>query len=220
MLRHYHLVREAATRIAVAAELAVEALASRRVEQEPEFTDRMLGSIEQAMRQYRTKGVSWEAKTLTSRGRGSQEKPYGADFLGVLSINLPQFTVNKGFLAQAKIIGEKDNMPRKEYKRLCKQCEGMLNLSPDSFVFLYSTKSIRIVPAISIVSANAINPHALYTRSFERFFEAHFESFIGDRQIHTPHPDTLRELADKYNARSALSLTAKDGRDNQDMLSY
>lgn len=39
MLKHYHLVRQAATCIAGAAELAVEAFASKRVEHEAEITD-------------------------------------------------------------------------------------------------------------------------------------------------------------------------------------
>jgi hypothetical protein len=78
-IRHYAIIRDAATHIADAANGTVEALVEGRVEQEPAFTDRMLGRIETAMEGYVTKGVRWTAKTLTDRGRNSQEREFGAD---------------------------------------------------------------------------------------------------------------------------------------------
>jgi hypothetical protein len=84
----YAIIRAAATHLANAGNRAVTALAGGRVEQEPAFTDRMLGHIEEAMNGFVTKGVRWTAKTLTDRGRNSQEREFGADFAGVLDIDL------------------------------------------------------------------------------------------------------------------------------------
>ena len=49
MIRDLAIVREAASRIAQAVDGVVGALKESRVEQEPAFTDRMLGAIELTM---------------------------------------------------------------------------------------------------------------------------------------------------------------------------
>ena len=202
MLRYYGIIRASAKRLSEAIDHTVEAFHQGRIQQEPAFTDRMLGSIEESLRDFQVKGVTWSAKTLTDRGSGSQESRYGADFMGVLNIDLPDFKVKKGFLAQAKII-----RPGLNLDDLQRQCEKMLTLSPDSFVFLYSISDVVVVPAISVVSANA-QPTDLYSRTVARFFEEHFESFIGDRNISAPIPDTLENLRERYEARSLLFLQA------------
>jgi len=206
MIRGYAMIREAAAQVAAAADQTVEALRDGRIEDEPHFTGRMLGRIEQAMNGFESRGVRWSAKSLTFSGRGSQESRVGADFAGVLSIELPEYRVHKGFLAQAKRIEPGDPMDTRDWERMCGQCEDMLSLSPASFVLLYSVAGITIVPAVSVLAATRMNPHALYSRSAARFFEEHFSSFIGDRRISTPNFKTLEALAQEYRARSALHL--------------
>ncbi|MGE4182763.1 MAG: hypothetical protein AB7J34_23300 [Limisphaerales bacterium] len=205
MLPHYHAVRDAAQRIAGAIDHSVEALAQGRVEHEPAMTDRMLGAIEESLVDYQNRGLRWTAKTLTDRGRGSQESKYGADFLGVLSIALPDFTVSKGFLAQAKLVRGNSSGEVKELKR---QCEKMLDLSPDSFVFLYGATGVRIVPALSVLAAD-VDPLKLYSRSAQSFFEAHFECFIGDRSIKSSSPKTLESMRAQFETRRAILLKAR-----------
>jgi len=208
-IRHYAAVRDAAAHIANAANGTVDALVEGRIEQEPAFTDRMLGRIESAMDGYVAKGIRWSAKTLTDRGRNSQEREFGADFAGVLSMGLPDFEVNKGFLAQAKMIEPEDRVARNEINRMVAQCEQMLRYTPDAFLFLYSLEGISIVPAISVVSAHFLNPHELYARSISRFYEEHFECFIGDRAISTPDRAMLDALRERFRARTLLSLSAR-----------
>jgi hypothetical protein len=151
------------------------------------------------------KGIRWSAKTLTDRGRGSQESQYGADFMGVLNIALPEFTVSKGFLAQAKLI--RNDVVGDDIK-LRQQCEKMLNLSPDSFVFLYWPTAVRVVPAVSVLGCR-VDPVHLYSRSAQRFFEEHLQCFIGDRNIQSPTPMTLDAIRARFVARSAILLEAK-----------
>jgi hypothetical protein len=146
----------------------VRALADSRVEQEPAFTDRMLGHIEEAMNGYVTKGVRWTAKTLTDRGRNSQEQEFGADFAGVLDIDLEDFNVKKGFLAQAKKVEPFDRVSNSELQRMSVQCNQMLQYTPDAFLFLYSIQGVSVVPAVSVVSAHFSNPHELYARSLKQ----------------------------------------------------
>lgn len=204
MISYYHAVREAATCIANAINHSVRALKDGRVEHEPAMTDRMLGAIEESLTNYCVKGICWRAKTLTDRGRGSQESKYGADFMGVLDINLPEFTVSKGFLAQAKLIRNGSAGNLKELKR---QCEKMLELSCDSFVFLYGPNGVRVVPALAIVGTT-VEPLQLYNRSAQRFFEEHLQCFIGDRNIKCPTPQTLDALRTRFETRSAILIQA------------
>lgn len=207
MLWHYGIVRETAKRIAKAIDHTVGAFREGRIEQEPAFTDRMLGSIEESLRDYQIKGVKWEAKTLTDRGRGAQETKYGADFMGVLDINLPDYSVKKGFLAQAKIVTSYINI-----KSLHSQCERMLKLSPDSYIFLYSRERVVVVPAISVIGTS-LRPTELYSKSAARFFEEHFKSFIGDKSLTAPDISTLEKLREQYEARNLLYLHAKSNFD-------
>jgi hypothetical protein len=208
MTNYRGLVRSVARRIARAADSAIEDHNRGLVEQEPQLTDRWLGRIAESLQGYRAKGVTWTAKTLTDRGPGAQEKQYGADFIGVLDVYLPEYKVRKGFLAQAKVL-KGNSMDMSEFRRMLSQCEQMLTLSPDSFVFLYSNEGIRVVPAIAVVGAShpdiVLDPEALYSRKVSRFYEEHLECFIGDRDINEPNIETLHRL----QARSLLHLAAR-----------
>lgn len=205
MFTYYQAVRGAAQQIANAINHTVDALRERRVEQEPAITDRMLGAIEESLSDYSNKGISWQAKTLTDRGAGAQESKYGADFMGVLTITLPNFAVSKGFLAQAKLIRDGSAGSLDELKS---QCDRMLNLSPDSFVFLYGFSGVRVIPAVSVVGST-LDPQQLYSRSAQRFFEEHIQCFIGDRKISAPSTVVLNDLRSRFEARSAILIQAK-----------
>lgn len=209
MIRELGIVRDAAAIVGGAVNRTVEALRGDQVQQEPAFTDRMLGAITEAMHGYGAKGIKWTAMTLTDRGRNAQESKYGADFAGVLSIDIPGFKVDKGFLAQAKLLDPRQGFPKLEFNRLKAQCELMLKRTPDSFVFVYSRGGVVVVPAISVVSSEPRNPHDFYSRSVPRFFEEHFESFIGDRRLHAASPEMLDSLRQEWSARSLLYLEAR-----------
>jgi len=209
MIQARSILRDVAQRIAHAAEGAMDDLVRSRVEHEPQFTDRMLGRIQQAMSDYESKGVRWTAKTLTSNIRDSQEYRFGADFIGFLDIALPDYSVRKGFLAQAKRLTPDDPFRSRDHAKLVGQCEQMLALSPASFVFLYSPTGIRIAPALSVKAASRQNPHGLYTRAVVSFFELHLSSFVGDSRIYAADIRALEELRDGFAARTAIHLAAR-----------
>jgi hypothetical protein len=205
VIKNLHVVRASAKRIEKASQRVLRSYQDGVIEHEPTFTDRLLGGIEEAMDEFEVKGVRWRSKTLTYQGPHAQESRYGADFVGVLSIDVPGYSVSKGFLAQAKRIDPNEIMASRDWTAMKSQCEKMLELSPDSFVFLYSKEGISVVPAISVVGASTWNPHDLSSRSITRFYEEHFQCFIGDRQISSPTIETLREL----EARRLLYLAAR-----------
>jgi hypothetical protein len=209
VIRSHAIIRQSAHHAAEAADHALQAFRDGRIEQEPAFTDRMIGHIEEAMRGFEVKGVTWQAKTLTDRGPKSQESQYGADFAGVLSIDLADYRVRKGFLAQAKLVEPDQAFPSAEYDRLRQQVSQMLDTTPDSFVFLYSKTGIFVVPALAVLSTGRRNPHELYHRSLSRFFEEHFSCFIGDRRISAPTIEALQQLRQQLNVQQILYLEAQ-----------
>lgn len=209
MIKNLHIVRASAKQIEKAAHRVLRSYQDGVIEHEPTFTDRLLGGIEQAMEDFEINGVKWRSKTLTFQGIHAQETRYGADFIGVLDISISGYSVRKGFLAQAKRVEPNQTMNGRGWDDVKEQCDKMLALSPDSFVFLYSKKSISVVPAVAVVSADTWNPHDLSSRSITRFYEEHFQCFIGDRRISAPSIETLRGLEEQFESHKLLYLEAR-----------
>jgi hypothetical protein len=208
MIWEYGIVQSSARLVSEAVQGVVDDYAGGRIREEPDFTSRMLQAIERELNGKTVKGIIWEAVVTTSHGPNTEEKAIGADFMGVLNINLPDYRVSKGFLAQAKLAG---SLSGQEMNRLRTQCENMLKLTPESYVFLYAINGVRILPAISVLSARDRDLTELYNRSIQRFFELHFESFIGDRRLSSPSADQLDGLLKKYEVNHILYLAAKQG---------
>jgi hypothetical protein len=205
VFRNKKLVRGLVAKIRKAERLCLEALQNGRIEHEPTLTDRLLGSMELALNGERIGGVRWAAKTLTDRTTNSQESEFGADFMAVFQASPPDFEIAKGFLAQGKRLEPGQSFARAEARRLKDQCEKMLSHSAASYVFIYSQQSgILVVPATEVVAARDCNPHELTAMPMGKFYEHHFECFIGDRAIDSPTPAGLAELRAKFSSTSAL----------------
>ena len=206
MLKDLQVIQDSARIAAKAADKARRAYVKGRVEHEPDITDRMLAAIESSLDGTLVKDLVWEAKTLTSRGPTAQETQYGADFMGVLDIDLPQYKVIKGFLAQAKRIEPGERLRKDDRSRMIEQCEKMLSYTCASFMFIYSHEEFRVAPAIAVLASEGINPWGLYPKAISTFFELHFESFLGDRQIKAATPEALRNLSEDLSVRRTLWL--------------
>ncbi len=208
MIWKYGIVKPSARLVSRAVQGIVDDFADGRIREEPDFTSRMLQTIQERLNGITVKGIVWQSVVTTSHGSHTEEKATGADFMGVLNINLSDYTVRKGFLAQAKRAGR---LNKKEMDRLRNQCEDMLNLTPESYVFLYKKDGVRVLPAISVVSATVDDLSELYNRSIQRFFEMHLESFIGDRRLSSPSADQFDALLKEYRIKQGLYLAAKQG---------
>jgi hypothetical protein len=214
MIRDYRSVREVASAIAVAGEMAMEAYRSARVTDEPHITDRLMQAIEitvngtdpvPAIRfpladgasSYRPRGtLIWQAHTLRSgSGSAAHEKRFGADVLGVLTINTPEYRVAKGFLAQAKRAEPGAALSKARWDGLMGQCEKMLTISPDSFVIAYSKRrGVKFFSAEAVRSFSGRDLFQLYNMGIRSFFERNIESFIGDRLLDAPNIGVLERL--------------------------
>ncbi len=208
MIKDLHIIRDSAAKLATAIDATVESCRDSPLEPEPQFTDRMLSRIEQVMDGYKINGIEWRAKTLTDSAPHAQGKTFRADFVGVLEIEVDGYSVKKGFLAQARRAEPGETISVEKYEELKEQCERMLAISPASYLFVYSQTGVTVTPALAVISSTRRNPHDLYSRSAQRFFENHFECFVGDRRIHTPSFDAIASLRTELNARSVLALRA------------
>lgn len=130
-------------------------------------------------------------------------------------MDLPDYKIAKGLLAQAKRVEPRAHFSLREWNRLVKQSEAMLDLSTASFIFLYSRSNIKVLPAIAVTAAQGpCNPHELYARGVSRFYEEHFECFVGDWNIHTANIATLEELQARHGLQLRLrssNATNEDG---------
>ena len=217
MFANQRLVNSLIKKIGQVERETLDALRDGRVEQEPALTDRLLGSMEHVLNGKRVAGVRWTVKTLTDRGRGSQESIFGADFMAALELSLDGYQVAKGFLAQSKLVEPSQTFSKEGVTDLKKQCEKMLSFSPASFVFLYSQQSgIVVVPAIEILASRDCNPHELTSKKMASFYREHFECFIGDRGIHSATPKGLDELRQRYEARRLVLLYGSEGDEGYD----
>ncbi|MBD1838533.1 hypothetical protein H6F78_09185 [Coleofasciculus sp. FACHB-64] len=208
MFANKKLINSLVSKIGKIEKETLAAMRDGRVEQEPAITDRLLGVMEYVLNGQTTAGVKWTVKTLTDRGRGSQESEFGADFLAALELSLDGYQVAKGFLAQSKLVEPSQTFNSNEVNRLKEQCEKMLSHSSASFVFLYSQQSgIVIVPALEVLAARDCNPHELISRPMKKFYQEHFECFIGDRDIRCATPNALEGLRTRYQARQLVFLS-------------
>ena len=210
MLIAARAVRGIAKEIANAANGAFKAYLEDRAMEEPQITDRIIGAVEERINNRRIGNVSWKALTLrTGRGNAAQEKRHGADLMGVLDVDLPDYKTKKGFIAQMKKAEPRCQFSKSGWERLCLQCEKMLDRTPDSFVFVYSKQEkIRIFPANSILGLKSRDIFDLYSSGISSFFENHIKCFIGDSRLNSPQIKTLDALVD-FPVRRVLQFSAR-----------
>lgn len=182
-------------------EQVVQALRVGSIRDEEDFTSQMLSSIRSGLGRLSMSGLTWTSMVLK---RQTEEPAIGADFLGVLRLRLPDYSVDKGFLAQAKMAG-----PRRRINatKLLAQSRAMLSRSPESYVFLYKPSGVVVVPAIAVVAAGG-EPRELGAWSLAEFFAEHFRCFVGDRALAMPSQQTIQSLVEEAPARHMLLLGA------------
>jgi hypothetical protein len=202
-------VRKISKTIATAANNVLERYEKDLIADEEDFTSQMLGAIQQEVNSFEDEEIRWTAKTLKHRrGKAAEEKKIGADFLGVLDIDIPGYKVKKGFLAQAKRAEPDEPLSKDQWERLCVQCRKMLKISPASFVIVYSKKKgIILVPAEVILRTQNTELFKVHAKKMQRFFENHIQCFIGDTSINDININPLKLQKGGYDA---LELKARN----------
>jgi len=206
--------------VAEAENSIIDSITNRQISDEPSITNRFLQAVEMTVNQSGDiQGVQFRARTLTSLGPNAEEKEVGADFIGVLDIQLPGFIASKGFLCQAKREGKDINVdytPRRrdakvgfngasELQRLKLQTSKMLNISPDSYVIVYADSGFVLVPALSVDGIRYINDgNYVYGKNTRLFSQEFLMCFIGDRRLGAYDDSTLTALAKETRSRYGI----------------
>jgi hypothetical protein len=205
--------------IAVECETTIEDFNAKIIADEEPMTDRLFGSISNALDGRKISGLQWKARTLrTGRDKAAEEKRHGADILGVLSIDLRDFKVRKGFLIQAKLIEPDKLSSEPEWLRFQGQCRTMLNRTRDAFAVIYSRQcGIRFIPASLILDIGRKQVFDVGWRTLFGFFKSHVKCEIGDRRLNSPTIDMLDSLPDvrrpvdaAYGAPLVLAMEVSD----------
>lgn len=224
------IINSITEKISTAERTAIRHLSEQAIETEPSLTDRFLGAIDNIFEAngFEANGFLIKSRTLRDRGRNAPEHEFGPDFISVLNINISNYSLSKGFLVQAKLAGKEeiniiDKKPYPEVQvyfpsnkaknnsRLLTQCEQMLNITPDSFVFVYSTFGIYVVPASTFASIKSTSsPQSVYSKTLERFYKDFLMSYIGDRRLNAYDDETLRRLSSQTFSNSAMLVDVSE----------
>ncbi len=204
MIKGYKIINDLGNIIQEAAEIVVEKLKNGDIKQEPDMTSQLLATIQVLMRGYSKNGIELRTSVLSDRGPNSEESKYGADFIGTLKIRLPFLSVDKGFLAQAKLIKDKTKtISKKDFDDMQEQCKKMLQITSFSYLVIYSSNGIKVLPAHMVMHVDYESMKNLltiennfYMKSLKDFYKNHFECFIGDLDFDTTKIDFILENKD------------------------
>lgn len=109
-----------------------------------------------------------------------------------VSIKTQQLTYSKGDLIQSKRVADGVEMTVGNHKELLSQCDKMLDITPDSFVFNYTTSGMRCASANRIAGASSRILNDSCNLAPYRFFTELFRRITGDRRITSVGFDDLQ----------------------------
>lgn len=165
-----------------ASERTVRGLKDETIREEESFSSQFAGFIrigfEQMEDRFKTK-----LKVIHYSSRNREQKITGADLGVILDIigenkkKKISHRTRKSFLAQGKF-GIYTNKPQVIVdSKLLQQCDDMLKITSDSFVFIYTQNGIYVIPALSL--KNEYKHH----KRVDNFFAEFFKCFIGDHKV-------------------------------------
>jgi hypothetical protein len=168
------------------------------------LTDTMLRAMAESVRGLETDRIHWDADTATN-DKQIQRENTGNGLVGLLEVDLPDFRVSQGFLALVCRVsdGRIGNL-----EGLKAHCESLLQSSAAAFVFLCRPEEVSMVPATAVVGS-MVDPTELYTRSAQRFFEEHLESFIGDPALRVSSEESLKDLVERLALRGGILIRSR-----------
>ncbi len=202
MIADHRFVRAAAAQIAEAADATCSGLAEGLIRSPRVFTDRFVRRAAKQVDRFRSHDLRWRAQAFVDK---EVEEGATAEILGTLEVDLPDYSVRKGFLASTLVIGGDRPPEHGELAELRARCERMLAATPAAFVFVYRPRGVIVVPAGAVVGSLG-RPDRLHRRQIGRFYEEHFSCFIGDGHIAGASGASLEDQAGSSGARTGLAL--------------
>lgn len=222
MLKDYGIIKSIASQVSEAAEYtASEVLRdySNLTGREEEITAqlrgeinrRLLSNVEDLLGHKVVNGCRFSIATFKKK----QESGVGADLAGVIEMSVNGRSISKAFLAQAKV-GKSYRDPRgtlyvSAYNAdILRQAEDMLEITSDSFFFLYSDVGIHCVSALQVALAGStrIDTGHHPFHKLGTFYEEFLKCFVGDHKISPAalNASSLEDYAEKVKAASVMQL--------------
>jgi hypothetical protein len=150
---------------------------------EDDLTGVVVGQLDSALTG-RIGGLNWETTIVRHRrGIAAEESRIGADLVIHVSLDTPTQSYSKGVLIQAKRVEPDDQMTLHEHTTLRQQCERMLDITPEAFVFDYAKGAMRAGSATRIVGSRRLDLFHVCGWTSYRFFLELFRCPVGDPKI-------------------------------------
>jgi len=193
---------------------------------EDHMTGALVSELDRRLNQLKSiNGVKIIAKAFNLK----EEIITGADLGVLLSANLLGYVIKKAFIAQAKICKCRRTKPRFSNgnirKDLLEKCQKMLNITPSSFVIVYTDNfdcSIQVFPASEIIALNntisCSSISDLYSMKFKRLFEKLLRCETGDPQIVKgfQEPKDMETFLKEYKIKHGLFLGFSSEKEKQE----
>lgn len=189
------------------------------VHEEP-FTDQLCGRLKETLHEFETENIRWQVDVATGdKGRArlrmrsltkTKEEPlHGADLVMVLDIELGDYSVRKGLLAQAKRLEPGAKMDADEWRRLRGQCERMLEVTSESVVFLYHKGGVTPISATAVLAYQERDLFSIDTWPIEILYSDFAMCWKGDPHIQATDPASLEALRLVTDARAAVRFVGR-----------
>lgn len=210
-----------AAKLAAATARVVEDYADGDVVHEEPFSDQLCGRLKETLQSFETPNVRWHVDVaIGGEGAGrlkmrsltkyKEEPLFGADLVMVLDLQLRDYSVRKGLLAQSKKLEIGDRMTPAEWGRLREQCQEMIEVTPASMVFLYSKSGVMPVSAAAVLAYKDRDLHRLVHYDIGIFYKDFAICWFGDPLIQATDPASLEALRILTDARAAVRFTGMD----------
>jgi hypothetical protein len=197
---------------AKAIEDAILAVAQKQADgdigNELDFNSRLVARIGNSIDGFEAPSSTWRTTAIISGREGSEETPMGSGLVMTADIQTPTYAIQKSMLIQTRRLEPTQKMRTREHQWLKKQCADMLDLSADSFVFLYSPSKVTVVSAAAVEASNLSKLHDLYLYSPNILFEDFFLCWQGDPRLKANTKEDLAQLRTRARADSAILLRA------------
>ncbi len=205
-------------KLANATQRVVDDYASGDVVHEEPFSDQLCGRLKETVHDFETENVVWQTDVaiggkgpahlrMRSLTKTKEEPVLGADLVMVLDIQLDDFQVQKGILAQAKRLELGKNMDANNLTRLRNQCGAMLSITPASMVLLYHRGGVTPVSAAAVLAYQGKDLHSINTYGMGIFYTDFAMCWIGDTDIRATDQNSLEALRQMAQARAAIRFS-------------
>ena len=127
------------------------------------------------------------------------------------------FDVTKGYLIQAKIVEALKfdligNQPFGKGDRVFKQYKDMLNITQESYVWIYSRTGISILRAGSMVETDPSRIPEMRRQSLHGFMMRAFMSWNGDYRLGDLGKQSLEMMTEEVRVKQAILIYANEAR--------